>query len=699
MQYVPPISRASNLRRGSPRARMAVYATALLMVVFVMTACSRSNKSGNTAAASGTPGATPTSWAGTTPAPAFPAGLTWFNVDHPLKLSDLKGKAVLLDFWTLGCINCQDIIPDLKHLESDFGSSFTVIGVHSGKYSTEHDNASIEDAIKKFGLTHPVVNDPDFAIWQAYNVNAWPTLVLIDPDGKLVGAHAGEGVYPLFHPIIASLISEFAAKGEINKAALPLSLNNTTPATVLSYPGGVLADPAGNRLFIADSSHNRILISDLSGKLEEAVGSGKQSFDDGAASEATFNSPQGIALSPDGKTLYVADTRNHAIRSVNLTTFEVTTIAGTGQQLDNIPKDGTKATQAAMSSPWDLATDGNTLYITMAGVHQLWAMDLKAGTVSVFAGTTREGIDDGERLSATLAQPSGIVSDSSGTGTPANLYWVDPESSSVRTVPTAGDGSVKTLVGTGLFDYGDNDGTGTSAKLQHAQGIALGNGVLYLADTYNHKIRAVKLSDDSVTTLAGDGTRGWSDGTGKAAHFDEPSGISYAAGKLYVADTNNDLIRVIDTASGRVSTLTLTNLAVASAPTAGNAIPIALPAQKVSPGAANLRIEFTTPKGYRLNSLAPSRITLSSSNPAVIDLGEKTLTWSNEDTSVSLPVPVSVHDGSATLTGTASVYYCRTDQNALCFIQQLEISLPVTIVNGASAGEITMSYALPTVAQ
>ncbi|MGH2633392.1 MAG: hypothetical protein ACRDG3_08270, partial [Tepidiformaceae bacterium] len=373
----------------------------------------------------------------------------------------------------------------------------------------------------------------------------------------------------------------------------------------------------------------------------------------------------------------------------------VTTIAGTGQQLDTVPKDGTKATAAAMSSPWDLTVDGNTLYITMAGVHQLWAMDLKAGTVSVFAGTTREGIDDGERLQATLAQPSGIVADANG----ANLYWVDPESSSVRTVPTAGDGNVKTLVGTGLFDYGDNDGTGTGAKLQHAQGIALGDGVLYLADTYNHKIRAVDLSNGSVSTIAGDGTRGWSDGIGKQAHFDEPGGISYAAGKLYVADSNNNLIRVIDVATDNVSTLTLSNLQVAAAPAAGNGIPVALPTQKVAPSAANLRITFTAPNGYHLNELAPSRITLSSSNPAVVDLGEKTLTWSQTGTSVSLPVPVTVHDGSTTLTGSASVYYCRTGEEALCFIQQLQITLPVSVANGASAGEITMSYALPTVAQ
>ena len=220
---MPLRSQAWNPRRGTPRAKMAVYATAFLVVICAMTACSDS-KNGNGTAASGTPSGTPTSWAGTTPAPAFPTGLTWFNVDHPLKLSDLKGKAVLLDFWTLGCINCQDIIPDLKKLESDFGSALTVIGVHSGKYSTEHDNASIEDAIKKYGLTHPVVNDPDFAIWQASTSTRGRRSCSSTPTASSSAAHAGEGVYPLFQPIISSLISEFAAKGEINKAALPLSL-------------------------------------------------------------------------------------------------------------------------------------------------------------------------------------------------------------------------------------------------------------------------------------------------------------------------------------------------------------------------------------------------------------------------------------------------------------------------------------------
>ena len=308
----------------------------------------------------------------------------------------------------------------------------------------------------------------------------------------------------------------------------------------------------------------------------------------------------------------------------------------------------------------------------------------------------REGIDDGKRLQATLAQPSGIVSDQSG----ANLYWVDPESSSVRTVPIAGDGNIKTLVGTGLFDYGDNDGSGTSAKLQHAQAIALGNGVLYLADTYNHKIRALNLSTNTVTTLAGNGTRGWSDGTGKQALFDEPSGLSYAAGKLYVADTNNNLIRVVDVATNAVSTLTLTNLSVAAPVTAGRADP----GRPASPKSVDRRRQPARPIQCA-QRLPPQQPRAVEDHVVVLEPGRRRSRREEPDVvrrraqasrcpcrSVSIPArprsraPLRSTTAARERTRSASSNSSRSP-------------LPVTIASGASAGEITMSYGLPTVAQ
>ena len=630
------------------------------------------------------------SWAGKEPAPVIPTGVTWFNVEKPLTLAELKGRVVLLDFWTLGCINCQHIIPDLKKLESEFGDALVVIGVHSGKYSTEHDDDSIREAIQRLGLEHPVINDPDFEVWQTFGASAWPTLVVIDPAGNLVGGHAGEGVYPLFQPIVASLVQEFDAKGGIDKTPIPLSLQSTATATLLSFPGKVLADGAGGRLFIADSGHNRILISDLAGRLQAAIGSGIEGFADGAANEATFRQPQGLALSPDGNTLYVADTRNHAVRKIDLATNEVTTIAGTGKQLEKLPGAASKATETALASPWDLVQSGDQLFIAMAGIHQIWAMSLGQGTITVFAGTSREGIDDGDRKSqATLAQPSGITADGH------YLYWVDPESSSLRRTALSGDGEVETIVGTGLFDYGNEDGKGKSAKHQQAQGVVFADGSLYVGDTYNHEVRRVDAATFEATTVAGTGSRGWSDGPGQIAMFDEPGGVGFARGAIYVADTNNHLIRTFDVASSKVSTLTLSNLAVASAVTPGRALKVAADAQTVAPGATNLRVTFSAPAGYHLNSQAPSRLTLASSNPAVIELGETALSWSSDEATVSLPVPAVLNAGAATLTGTAAVYYCRSGEEALCFISQVEITLPVTVEAAASQSELSLTYALP----
>jgi DNA-binding beta-propeller fold protein YncE len=629
------------------------------------------------------------SWAGNDPAPPIPTGVAWFNVERPLTLDELKGRIILLDFWTLGCINCQHIVPDLKRLEAEFGDALVVIGVHSGKYATEHDDESIREAVRRLGLEHPVVNDPDFAVWQTFGASAWPTLVLIDPAGNLVGGHAGEGVYELFQPILTSLQAEFEASGVLKPAPLPLSLDSAPATAVLSYPGKVLADAQSGRLYIADSGNNRVIVSTLGGELLQAIGTGREGFADGAPEESTFRQPQGLALSDDGKTLYVADTRNHAVRAVDTVSFETTTIAGTGQQLDRLPQRNAVARQTALASPWDAVQVGGQLYISMAGIHQVWALDLDAGTIGVFAGTSREGIDDGPRREmATLAQPSGITTDGE------NLYWVDPESSALRQVRIQGEAEVQTLVGTGLFDYGAEDGRGTKASLQHAQGVAYDDGALYIADTYNHRLRVYDITSKEVGTSAGS-ERGWADGAAGMAKLDEPGGLSVANGKLYIADTNNHLVRVFYIATGELSTLPFTNLAAISTASPGRVTKVELPAVTVAPGVSNLRISLTTPPSFHLNGSAPSRMELMASNAAVLELGERTISWSTDDASVTIPVPVVLSEGSTTLTALASVYYCRTGAEALCFIGQFELSLPVSVTPGASNGELVLSYELP----
>ena len=683
------------VRRG--RSRAATLVAGSVAIALLLIGCT--GKSGSSKAdvppltAPGRGAATSTaperkSWAGKQPAPEFPGGLTWFNVSQPPTFAALKGKVVLLDFWTLGCINCQHIIPDLKRLEEEFANELVVVGVHSGKYATEHDDESIRDAVRRYGLEHPVVNDPDFVVWNKFGANAWPTLVLVDPAGNLVGGHAGEGVYDLFQPIIKSLVAEFDAKGTISRVPFRVDLDRAVSSTVLSYPGKVLADEKGKRLFLADSGHNRILIASLDGALQRAIGSGDEGFADGAASEAEFRQPQGLSLSEDGQTLYVADTRNHAIRAVRLSDGEVRTIAGTGKQLDRLPADGSPAAKTALASPWDVLVAKNTLYITMAGVHQLWTIDLAKETISVFAGTSREGIADGNRKTmATLAQPSGLTTD--GT----SLYWVDPESSSVRRIPIDGNGEVKTIVGTGLFDYGDEDGPAASALLQHPQGIVFLNGTLFVGDTYNHKIRAVDPAKKLVSTAAGTGERGWADGPDMVAEFDEPGGLSAAGTNIYIADTNNQVIRVLDTKSGTVRTLTLSNLSAISN-TPGRVLQVSLPEQVVAPGAGNLVLKVTTPPGHRLNSQAPSSLALSSSNLSVLAAGEKIVTWTSDEATTTITIPANYASGMTVLTATGQAYYCRKGEEALCFIQQVEVTLPVIVRDGGS-GAVVLTLELP----
>lgn len=666
-------------------------ACVLMAVVFMAAACSGNGSPTEPAGGTDLPD-TPESrrsWAGSEPAPPIPGDVAWFNVERPLTLEELKGRVVLLDFWTLGCINCQHIIPDLKRLEAEFGDNLLVIGVHSGKYATEHDDESILEAVRRFGIEHPVINDPDFVVWRTFGASAWPTLVLIDPAGNLVGGHAGEGVYPLFQPILESLVAEFGEKGLLAPSPLPISLAAAPATAVLSYPGNVLADEASNRLYIADSGHNRVLEAALDGSLVRSFGIGKEGFADGAPGEAAFRQPHGLALSADRRTLYVADTRNHAVRAIDLASGETSTIAGTGVQLQRLPVGEAPARETAMASPWDLAVTGGRLFVSMAGIHQIWSLDLLTGRISVFAGTSREGIDDGPRLTmATLAQPSGLATDGE------TLYWVDPESSALRRVPTGGDGNVETLVGTGLFDYGDRDGLGKQAQLQHPQGVALLNEAVYIADTYNHRIRVYEPISREVGTAAGS-ERGWSDGVAGTVKLDEPGGLSAAGGLLYIADTNNHLVRVYDPGNGSVSTLTLTNLSAIAAATPGRVTRVDLPPQRVAPGATNLRVTISSPADFHLNGSAPSRVDLAASNDSVVELGEQSVTWSSDETEVSFPVPVVLAEGQAVLTATVSAYYCRTGAEALCFIGIFELNTPVEVTPASSLSEMHVSFELP----
>jgi DNA-binding beta-propeller fold protein YncE len=369
--------------------------------------------------------------------------------------------------------------------------------------------------------------------------------MFVDPEGRVIGRLEGEMTYEQGKGIVTEMISEFKAAGVLLPGPAPFRLE-IPPTEVLNFPGKVLADAAGGRLFIADSGHHRIVVTDLDGLVLETIGTGEEGLADGATTGARFDRPQGMALA--GDMLYVADTESHAIRRVDLSERIVETIAGSGLQGVGPIVPG-PALAADLRSPWDVEVDDSSLYIAMAGSHQLWTLDLEAERLSVLAGSGAENIIDGPPGSAALAQPSGIVRDG------ATLYFADSETSSVRAVGLADGAEVRTLVGRGLFDFGDQDGEGTVARFQHALGVEMVDGVIYVADTYNNKVRRLDPATRVVSTLAGTGEVGLEDGDAAKARFFEPGGLSVAGGLLYVADTNNHAVRVVDVASGAVRTL------------------------------------------------------------------------------------------------------------------------------------------------
>ena len=442
------------------------------------------------------------------------------------------------------------VFPHLRKLEHKYRDELQVIGVHSAKFTSEKDTDNLRKAVMRYELEHPVINDGQFTVWRQYSCRAWPTLLFIDPEGKIIGKQEGEITFEDFDPIIGQMLEEFDGKGLINRTTRIDKLEAERESG-LSFPGKVLADEASGRLFISDSNHNRILVASLDGEVTAAIGSGEAGLEDGDFRNARFDHPQGMAL--DGDLLYVADTESHAIRRVDLTGGSVETVAGTGRQARGFGKGG-DAISTDISSPWDLVLNDGILYIAMAGVHQLWALDLNESRVCPYAGDGKESPIDGPLLSASLDQPSGITSD--GT----KLYFADSEASAIRSADLSPDGSVRSIVGSDLFVFGDVDGTGDTVRLQHPLGIHYHDGILYVADTYNNKIKRVFPQTRSVLTLLGTGEAGHRDGEANQALFHEPCGVSIAAGKIYVADTNNHAIRVADLETGEVSTLELRGL-------------------------------------------------------------------------------------------------------------------------------------------
>jgi DNA-binding beta-propeller fold protein YncE len=423
-------------------------------------------------------------------------------------------------------------LPVLARLEQKHARDpFLVVGVHTQKFDAEPEVERLRASVIRYGITHPVAIDGDRGIWEAWGISAWPTVIVLDVKGRVVFAEGGEPDEHDLDAVIESALAEGAADHALTADA-PQFLGREVDATrPLAFPEKVAKVPGG--FAISDSGHNRVVFTDDSGKVTDVVG-GARGTRDGDYAAAQFAHPQGLVAS--GDVVYVADTENHTVRAIDRRAKIVSTIAGTGALGTGRLGEGARpAKSTALRSPWDLAIVNGTLYVALAGSHQIATLDPKKDSLELYAGSGSENIADGSRLKAAFAQPSGLATDGK------NLFVLDSETSSIRKIQLA-SGDVSTLVGEGLFVFGDRDGAGEKARLQHPIGITYGAGALWIADTYNSKIKRVDPNSGDTKTVVG--------GADHAALF-EPAGLAWAgANTLLVADTNHDRIVEVDAIKG-----------------------------------------------------------------------------------------------------------------------------------------------------
>ncbi|MEV7451807.1 NHL domain-containing thioredoxin family protein [Streptomyces nigra] len=574
-------------------------------------------------------------------APELTGAGGWLNTGgRPYTLAELRGRIVILDFWTSGCVNCLHAIDELRELEAKHRDTVVVVGVHSPKFAHEKEHTAVADAVERYGVEHPVLDDPELETWRQYAVRAWPTLAVIDPEGYVVAQLSGEGHADAVERLVTELEAEHTAKGTLRRGDGPYVAPEPEP-TVLRHPGKLMALPGGGFLVSDTTRHQLVEFAEDGESVVRRIGSGARGFTDGPAEAASFAEPQGLVLLPDGSVV-VADTVNHALRRLDLATGAVTTLAGTGRPWRRGAATAGPARAVDLSSPWDVAVFAGRVWIAMAGVHQLWTYDPAADTAAVAAGTANEGLVDGPADEAWFAQPSGLAVSPDGE----RLWVADAETSALRWVDR--DGVVRTAVGTGLFDFGYRDGPAGQALLQHPLGVtALPDGSVAVADTYNQALRRYDPETGELSTLATD--------------LREPSD----------AVTVGADIVVVESARHRLTRLRLPEDALEGAAERRTRRDVVDVAREVV-----LDVVFEAPAGQRADDRygPPARLLVSATPPELLHTGE------GAGTSLSRTLVFGPSAGPGVLRVSATVVSCDDDPAIpypACHVHRRDWDVPV----------------------
>src|SRR6476469_7510298 len=594
------------------------------------------------------------------------AGRGWLNTGGAdLSLADLRGRVVVLDFWTFCCVNCLHVLDELRPLEEKYADSLVLVGVHSPKFEHEADPDALAAAVERYAVHHPVLDDPELVTWKAYTARAWPTLVVIDPEGYVVASMSGEGHARGLSVLIEELIEEHAAKGTLRRGDAPY-VPPPAPETALRFPGKAVTLPDGSFL-VSDTAHHQLV------HLEDDLVTERARL----GSRAVFQEPQGLALLPAevaarvGYDVVVADSVNHQVKGVRLADGAVITLAGTGHQRRERSGSG-RALKQDLSTPWDVAWFADRVVVAMAGVHQLWALHLATdpaeNTVAVLAGTSAEGIRDGVADEAWFAQSSGLA-----TSTDGSRVWVaDSETSALRSISLTDNGfEVETHVGQGLFDFGHRDGAADQALLQHPLGVTvLPDGSVAISDTYNGAVRRFDPVAREVSTLA-TGLREPSD----AMVQTDGSGATHL---LVVESAAHQLVRIpLPDKATRVD---------------GLARQTQRPRTAVAAGELRLEVTFTPPTGQKLDHRwgDPTWLMVSATPEHLLRSGG----GSAEGLTRVLDLDPSVGDGVLHVSVRAAS--CDGDpvtgevpEHAACHLYQQDWGIPVVLAAEAPA-ELTL---------
>ncbi|HEU5043130.1 MAG TPA: NHL domain-containing thioredoxin family protein [Nocardioidaceae bacterium] len=573
-------------------------------------------------------------------------GRGWLNTGgKSYSVADLRGRFLLLDFWSFCCVNCLHVLDELRPLEEKYGDELVIVGVHSPKFVHEADPDALAAAVSRYDVRHPVLDDPDLTTWQAYTARAWPTLVLVDPEGYVVAQYSGEGHLHAIDALLAELREEHLARGTLQPGDSPYVPRDPEPGD-LRFPAKAIRLP-DNGILVADAGHHQLVeLAEDADTVVRRIGSGDRGRDDGGPEKASFNEPNGLCLLPDevaarvGYHVVVADTVNHALRGVDLASGEVRTVAGDGRQWYQ------GAGTGSLSSPWDVAWWRDRVWVAMAGIHQLWTFDPVAGAVEVTAGTTNEGLVDAALPEAWFAQTSGLAADGD------TLWLADSETSSLRRVQ---DGAVHTAVGRGLFDFGFRDGTTEVALLQHPLGVTvLPDATIAVCDTYNGAVRRFDPSPGTLSTLA----------IGLA----EPSG----------ALLDGEHLLVVESAAHRLTRIPLAGGARA----AGDAHTTQRPVTEVAPGELEIAVEFTPPAGQKVDERygPTSQLFVTATPPALVTSGD------GRGTELTRTVRLDRQVGDGVLHIAARAASCDAEggEGAACHMHQQDWGVPIRIIEGGT---------------